>query len=590
MKSRDKFSKDPKVTLVSIKEFFENSNYLLDAKDHLFKDKIRPIKPGFYYKFTSDKLILLSYSCKRINFGMDFSEKLDSILVAIRDGVTEYELLNDLLAKLQDYKSNHKQHNRTDESINKLTEIINLLPKYDSSKTFEFKKFEECLIETNYRTNLNELKNKYVVFDVETNGTRKASDDLLSLSIYDPTSGICYNRLFPLDLQPLVLTSGIHGITDEQLSNIPHMSQEEVDNLIDFFHLKDRILLSYSGGKGTFDSGFLINYCKRHNLCGFEYLHYENIKSLLPTLGYGYEGQLTKDNLCNLFGIDGVQELHSSQNDCVLEWKLFEQIKDENLFFIKNELYRYNEGYIIPVSYLTTNPDLAKIAKINIPHIVASCKEIYRYNLSQDIVLLNNDFPIDITLRRVLKNGIISELNAIKLDNIMFLAQNKRQLTYVGTLFNDLKETPIITQKEDTPKPINRNKVGLVAEVNGITNSITENLKDVFNYIKTVIFKDEEITSQELCISNDNKVLALCDLSSPTKVLEIKTKPIRFKENKIIDDLLVIRQLYYESKGRDIYLLSIEPQEHRENFEIILDSVSIIIYNVSLIVTENKLE
>ena len=110
--------------------------------------------------------------------------------------------------------------------------------------------------------------------------------------------------------------------------------------------------------------------------------------------------------------------------------------------------------------------------------------------------------------------------------------------------------------------------------------------KYVFEYIKTEIFKDEKIKSQELCISDDRKVLALCDLSSDTKVMEIKTRPIRLDDNMNVGTFLA-RQLFYESKGRDVYLLSVDIQRHMNNKgEFITDSVGVIIYNVSLIIME----
>lgn len=392
MKSRRKFSKDPKIKLVSIEEFLENSGYLIDAKQHLWKGKKHPSMGGYYYKFTSDKLMIIAYGYMMTNYGNSVSEKLDYIEVAIRDGTTEYDLFNKRIALFQAYKNEHKRSKKADDYIKQLIESMKLLPKYKKPQASEPKNFEEYLVETGYKTPFDSLLNKYVVFDVETNGTRKANDDLLSLSIYDPSTGICFNRLFPLDLQPLVLTGWIHGITDKQLSNVSHMTQKEVEQIINYFHLKDKVLLSFSGGKGTFDYTFLINYCKRHNLYGFEDLQYENIKSLLPTAGFGYEGQMTKDNLCRLFGIDGVQEIHSSQNDCILEWKLFEKIKDGNLFFINNRLYKFSEEYIVPVSHLNSNPEMARIAKINIPHIIAHCTEVYKYAFPKKIVGLLKNF------------------------------------------------------------------------------------------------------------------------------------------------------------------------------------------------------
>ena len=585
MKSRRKFSKDPKIKLVSIEEFLENSGYLIDAKQHLWKGKKHPSMGGYYYKFTSDKLMIIAYGYMMTNYGNSASEKLDYIEVAIRDGTTEYDLFNKRIALFQAYKNEHKRSKKADDYIKQLIESMKLLPKYKKPQASEPKNFEEYLVETGYKTPFDSLLNKYVVFDVETNGTRKANDDLLSLSIYDPSTGICFNRLFPLDLQPLVLTGWIHGITDKQLSNVSHMIQKEVEQIINYFHLKDKVLLSFSGGKGTFDYTFLINYCKRHNLYGFEDLQYENIKSLLPTAGFGYEGQMTKDNLCRLFGIDGVQEIHSSQNDCILEWKLFEKIKDGNLFFINNRLYKFSEEYIVPVSHLNSNPEMARIAKINIPHIIAHCTEVYKYAFPKKIVGLIKKFPTNIT-GIALENGINAELDVDEQDNYIFLAKNKRNVEYVGSLESNIQEIPIETQKDGTIKSLDSKNDEFIAEVNAVTKLVTENLKTVFEYIKTEIFKDEKIKSQELCISDDRKVLALCDLSSDTKVMEIKTRPIRLDDNMNVGTFLA-RQLFYESKGRDVYLLSVDIQRHMNNKgEFITDSVGVIIYNVSLIIME----
>lgn len=585
MKSRRKFSKDPKIKLVSIEEFLENSGYLIDAKQHLWKGKKHPSMGGYYYKFTSDKLMIIAYGYMMTNYGNSASEKLDYIEVAIRDGTTEYDLFNKRIALFQAYKNEHKRSKKADDYIKQLIESMKLLPKYKKPQASEPKNFEEYLVETGYKTPFDSLLNKYVVFDVETNGTRKANDDLLSLSIYDPSTGICFNRLFPLDLQPLVLTGWIHGITDKQLSNVSHMTQKEVEQIINYFHLKDKVLLSFSGGKGTFDYTFLINYCKRHNLYAFEDLQYENIKSLLPTAGFGYEGQMTKDNLCRLFGIDGVQEIHSSQNDCILEWKLFEKIKDGNLFFINNRLYKFSEEYIVPVSHLNSNPEMARIAKINIPHIIAHCTEVYKYAFPKKIVGLIKKFPTNIT-GIALENGINAELDVDEQDNYIFLAKNKRNVEYVGSLESNIQEIPIETQKDGTIKSLDSKNDEFIAEVNAVTKLVTENLKTVFEYIKTEIFKDEKIKSQELCISDDRKVLALCDLSSDTKVMEIKTRPIRLDDNMNVGTFLA-RQLFYESKGRDVYLLSVDIQRHMNNKgEFITDSVGVIIYNVSLIIME----
>ena len=45
---------------------------------------------------------------------------------------------------------------------------------------------------------------KYVVLDVETNGLNSTRFDLLSISIYDPSTNKMYNRFLPLELNKYV--------------------------------------------------------------------------------------------------------------------------------------------------------------------------------------------------------------------------------------------------------------------------------------------------------------------------------------------------------------------------------------------------
>ena len=85
------------------------------------------------------------------------------------------------------------------------------------------KKIEKFLIGTKEITS-NKYEHKYLVFDVETNGVKEDQHDLLSLSIYNPFTGICYNRYFPLDLQTEVVTSYVNGITNDLLINATHIT------------------------------------------------------------------------------------------------------------------------------------------------------------------------------------------------------------------------------------------------------------------------------------------------------------------------------------------------------------------------------
>lgn len=583
MKGRKTFSKDNKVILVTIEEFLMQNNYLqgITRKD-LWKTNSTPQIGKQYYKFTSNYLIAVVWGSASINFGQDSRVKLEKIIVANRDGKTEYDLFKKVLKELKEEKIKHKRSKKLDERIVAIEKARKLLPKYQVQELQHEKPFESYLQDTGYKTERNDLKDKYLVFDIETNGIRVARDDLLSLSIYDPTSGICYNRYFPLDLQPLVLTGFIHGITDETLSDATHMTQEEMDWLKNFFHLKDRKLLSFSGGKGGFDPEFIQNYCKRHKIEGFTDLQYDNIKSRVPKAPYGSEGQLTKDNLCRIFGIDGVKQLHSSYDDCILEWKLFEKLESECVFFIKNHLFKYTPEYIIPYSYLFQNEELIKYAGIKLPTIGGKAEEIFRFSFPHNVLKKIKKFPTNIT-GITIEHGINSYLKAEKQDNSYFLTLNKSHLKYIGSIDKRIKDIPIILVDDGTTKAVNKEDEELVEDVNNVTKLIIEEIKPVADYLKENIFVNGIIKTQELVISDDKKMLALCDLSDKNSIVEIKTYKILLNENNEMFDKNLLTQLYLQAKGRDIYVLSIDFIESKKEKHIDeIEDLKVFLYKIDL--------
>ena len=582
MLNKKRFSKDPKVNLISIEEFYDNSDYLCDIeKKDLWKINTIPDVGNVLFKITSQYLICTLYGYSFTNFGMDIKEKLVRIDVAIRDGKTEYELFDAKLNALRDERSKHRRSKKLDEQISKIEKARKLLPKYKEKVQPKVKPFESYLSDTKYKTSKDELKNKYLVFDVETNGIRKSNDDLLSLSIYDPTAGMCYNRYFPLDLQPLILTGFIHGINDEMLTEATHMTQEEMNWLYDYFHLNDRILLSFSGGQGTFDSSFVQNYCRRQMVTGFDNLKYENIKSRIPQAPFGAEGQLTKDNLCRLFGIEGVSEVHSSYNDCILEWKLFEKLESECVFFINEHLFKYTPEYIIPCSYLNQNPDLVRYANIKVPNINGDAIELFKLGFPKKILNEIKKFPANIT-GVTIEHGINRYLNAEEQDNFLFLVQNKSHLQYVGSLDSNIEDIPIITQDDGTVKATKEDDKEYIEAINTVTKIIIEHIKPVADYLKENIFKEDKIMTQELVISDDRKVLALCDLSDSKNVVEIKTFDVLEDGNHISKK--VARQLFFQANGRNAYVLSVKFDTHFNDkaLEAIVDDLNIYLYKVEL--------
>ena len=594
MSSKKRFSKDPKVQLSSIDDFFWFSDFNLTKRD-LWLDTTTPKPYKSYFKFTPNYLIRVMYNTVLTGYGTKTKPNLYFIDVAYRDGTAEYELFDKVLDELKEEKEKHKRSKKLDEEIATVERakkrITKMYPPYAEYVEPAPKPFETYLSDTGYKTTKDDLKNKYLVFDVETNGLRKANDDLLSLSIYDPTSGVCYNRFFPLDLQPLILTGNIHGITDETLAGASHMTQEEYDWLNDYFHLEDRILLSYSGGKGEFDSAFVQNYCKRHGIVGFENLQFENIKSRIPKAPFGSEGKLSKDNLCNMFGIEGVSDIHSSYNDCILEWKLFENLESECVFFINYELYRCTPEYIIPVSYLLKYPELAKYAGIHVPNVQGKATELFKLEFPKSLIKQVKKFSTNIT-GMTIEHGINTFLNAKKQDNMLFLAENRSHLKFVGSLCSYIRDIPVHFETDGTVKAVEEEDRKFIEEVNEVTRTIIEQIKPLADYLKENIFIEDEIMTQELSITDDRKVLALCDLSDGKNVVEIKTNEVledeKNSKSPIIKDRLA-KQLYYQAKGRNTFVLSVLFDTHfnMRSFSPIVDGLTIHLYKVDLSIDED---
>ncbi len=552
MKKREFF--DSKVKIISLEEFMEESNYLCNINSFtMWEDYIRPCEYTTYYKITPTLCIIIEYTSMSIAFGMDSKEKLEKIYVAYRDGINEYKIIDDRIMSLKEHQRIGKPSKKLEKEIDAIEKNRKLIPLFGVTVAPVYKDFTSYIKKSRYKTSIDKLMNKYVVLDVETNGLRKSNDDLLSFSIYDPSTGLAYNRFLPLELQPLVLTGFINGICDDDLMDAVHMTQDEVDFIYNTFHLRERVVLTYSGGKGMFDALFLQNYCKRHDIIGFHDLNYKNIKSMLPSVPFSCEGQLTKDNMCRIFGIRGIRSSHSSYNDCVLEWKLFEKIESECVFFIQEHLYKYNPEYIIPYTYLIKHQALIKYANIEMPKYRGKATSLYHLSFPNSLIKKIQKFPTNIT-GITIEHGINSYLKAKVQDNYLFLEKNKSNLEYIGSLDKRIKDIPILMEDDGTVKAIKTEDIEFINQVNDVTQEIINYIKPVADYLKNNILKGS-IMTQELSISDDKKVLALCDLSDENNVVEIKTYDV-FCEPGIVSEN-VANQLFFQAKGRNKYILNL---------------------------------
>lgn len=392
---------------------------------------------------------------------------------------------------------------------------------------------------------------QYVVLDVETNGLSSLKHDLLSISIYQPDTQKLYNRFLPLELNEDVYTTRFNGITKRHLKNCSPLTQIEVDKLITEFDLCNRTILTY----GDIDEKFIKNYLKRKRIRGFEKLHFYNFKRNIISSRYS-SGNITKDNLCRLYGIDNIQVVHTGVSDCLLEWKLFEKLDDRKLLVTDNKVFEFNNDYIVPASYLTTYPNF-KYHLQNLPRIKCSAMVVKRFEIVSGKI---KKFPTNFN-GMTIEHLINTMLNVEKIDSSAFLIQNKSKLKYIGKLPSPHDDIYINFNVDGTVTAVENKDKELADELNKFLLFLKKEIVPLIDYIKKFIFKNQNIFSQELVVHQDKNILALCDLSSKTAVLEIKTYGI-------VDFDKIGNQLFYESNNRDCYILQIEFEKKKMNFVI----------------------
>lgn len=382
---------------------------------------------------------------------------------------------------------------------------------------------------------------KYVVLDLETNGLSSHKDDLLSISIFKPDTQNEYTKFLPLEKNTEVVTSHINGITKSMLIDATPLTQDDVDELIYTFELNDRTILTY----GELDENFINRYFTQHNLHGNENWKFFNFKRNI--LSSDSVITLSKDNLCKFFNIKGVKNVHSGINDCILEWKLFEKL-DNCLYLVSGyKIFKLYENLLFPARLVPYYKNL-KYHK-NIPTLDITTKVVYTYQIPSDTF---KNFKRKIPGYHF-EEALFYALNAQRNDTRQFSINNNLNIKYIGDLTKHVIDESEVFMGIDGL--ININSTVDAEEFEFEKCDFLEELaiyfKDFASYLKTEILKSDSIIAKETIIDNDNKICALCDLSTNNSIIDINPLSIINLEDRKYD-------LFYKAKGRKIYLLTVD--------------------------------
>ena len=260
-------------------------------------------------------------------------------------------------------------------------------------------------------------------------------------------------------------------------------------------------------------------------------------------------GNITKDNLCSIFKIEGIETTHNGINDCKLEWQLFKKM--DGYFYLITEgpradnVFRLNDNYIIPVSLLISHPNLSRIL-YDRPYIECQSTIIKSFEISARGI---EKFPTNFT-GMTIEHLINSMLNVDVQDSYPFLLKNKKKLDFIGKIPNSVSMVPMFFNPDGTVTALQQQDKEMEKRINSTIKNLKEQIRPLIDFIKFEIFRNEHILSQELVVDSAHNILALCDLSTSKTVLEIKT------DNS--DSLAYKEQFFSEAKGREIYHLKME--------------------------------
>lgn len=222
-----------------------------------------------------------------------------------------------------------------------LPKTYKTVPKfyYLTRSDFGHMKFVYCInmfyiiFTTSKKENLNftiapyEYSRNDVFFDIETTGLNPLFDDVLSIALFQPSTGKSFHKYLPLEKQSFIPEEAydINGITEDMIKGSNPLRQQDVDVLIEYFKL-DRNRLTIWTGKNLFDALFLNCYFVDHNLTDYGLFEFQNARDAAKQLSYfEHFRSFSKDNIARMFLID-TAESHTSLGDCKIEAQIAEEI------------------------------------------------------------------------------------------------------------------------------------------------------------------------------------------------------------------------------------------------------------------------
>ncbi len=167
---------------------------------------------------------------------------------------------------------------------------------------------------------------KVVFLDLETTGLNPLTDDVIEIALYDPSSGNEYTRLLPLNRSKMIPSEieSLTGITNNMIKDSTPITSQDLDNLIDEFDLRRKIILIWAG-MNMFDAHFLATLFINTGNKNFNILKFASAMDIIKNNSGISFNSLSKDYLASYLNINS-ECSHRALNDCKIEAEIYKTL------------------------------------------------------------------------------------------------------------------------------------------------------------------------------------------------------------------------------------------------------------------------